>query len=248
MNTSVRGHENCAGTARAFRSLVLLGSFLVCMCFHAQAALLGVGGNSTNWPGVPDLASGSLQVTYTLNSATTGVLTVLGTTTDYWDLQTNDNLVIDSYNDFTPGLFTLSATVKTNGTFLSGTVSLSCTGGVYDPYFDPTPIIGPGTLLQGNLTALGFLGASGENDSHFDFKFSVTGGELASVYGLTAGTALDTGDQTFGGSFTSGFSNGGQGFADTLMMIPEPEPQFLVILSVLGLCWVARRRAPLRKG
>ncbi len=82
----------------------------------------------------------------------------------------------------------------------------------------------------------------------FDFEFNVTGGELASVFGSTAGTTLDTGDFTFNGSFTSSFSNGGEGVADTLMMVPEPEPQFLVILSVFGLCWVARPRALLRKG
>ncbi len=232
---------------KTFRSLLLLGGLLLSMT-HAQAALLGVGGNTNAWPGVPNLYSQTLSISYTPQTATSGLFTATGTTSDYFDLQTNDNLVIDDYNDATPGAFSLSATVLTNGTLLSGTVSLSCTGGVYDPDYDPTPIYGPGTLLQGNLTAFGFLGESVTNRSQFDFEFNVTGGELASVYGSKAGTVMYTEDYSFGGSFTTGFSNGGEGDSDTLMMVPEPEPRFLILLSVLGLCWVARWRASLRKG
>ena len=93
------------------------------------------------------------------------------------------------------------------------------------------------------------------NDSAFDFEFSVTGGALTNDYGgigATAGTTVDTGDDSFSGSFTSDFNNlhdgTGAGVGDTVMEVPEPEPQLLVILSVLGLCWVARWRAPLRRG
>lgn len=233
---------------RTFRKLLWVACVSTCLTLHAQAALLGVGGNATNWPGLPNLYSESLSISYTLNSATTGLFSVTGTTSDYFDPQTNDNFVVDDYTLDTPGAFTLSATVSTNGTLLAGTVSLSCTGGVYDPEYDPTPILGPGTLLQGNLTAFGFLGATVTNRSQFDFEFNVTGGELESVFGLKAGTVMYTEDYSFGGSFASNFANGGAGDADTLMMVPEPEPQFLIILSVLGLCWVARWRASLRKG
>jgi hypothetical protein len=233
---------------RTFRSFTLFGGLLLCMTLHAQAALLGVGGNTNVWPGLPNLYSESLAISYTLNSTTTGLFSVTGTTSDYFDLLDNDNLVIDDYDDATPGAFTLSATVSTNGTLLGGTVSLSSTGGIYDAEYDPTPIFGPGTVLQGNLTAFGFLGATITNRSQFDFEFNVTGGELESVFGSKAGTVMYTEDYSFGGSFASNFSNGGAGDADTLMMVPEPEPQLLVILSVLGLCWVARSRASLRRG
>jgi hypothetical protein len=215
---------------------------------HAQAALLGIGGNTNVWPGVPNFYSSDLTISYTLNSTTTGLFTASGATSTYIDPENNDDFVIDDYDNGTPGAFTLSATVLTNGTLLAGTVSLSSTGGVYDAGYDPTPLYGPGPLLQGNLTAFGFLGATSTNRSQFDFEFNVTGGELDGVFGSTAGTVMYTEDYSFGGSFTTGFSNGGAGDADTLMMVPEPEPRFLVLLSVLGLCWVARWRASLRKG
>jgi len=228
------------------RSLVLLGSFLFCMIFHAQAALLGVGSDPNTWPNVPNLYSSGLTISYDAGSH---LFTASGATTDYFDPDLNDNFVLDDYGGFLPGTFSLSATVAADGSLVSGTVTLACASGVYDPNYDPTPIIGPGTLLQGNLTAFGFLGANPDR-SQFDVEFNVTGGSLASVYGSEAGTVLYTEDYSFGGSFTTSFSNGGEGDADTLMMVPEPEPQLLVImsLSVLGLCRVARWRAPLRKG
>jgi hypothetical protein len=234
-------------SVKTLRSLVLLGSFLFCMTFHAQATLLGVGSDPNTWPNVPNLYSPGLTISYDAGSQ---LFTVTGATSDYIDPDLNDNFVLDDYAGFLTGTFSLSATVTTSGTLVSGTVTLACASGVYDPGYDPTPIIGPGTLLQGDLTAFGFEGASGDNRSQFDVEFNVTGGSLASVYGSKAGTVMDTGDNSFGGSFTTSFSNGGSGVADTLMMVPEPEPQLLVVLSlsVLGLCRAARWRAPLRKG
>ncbi len=215
------------------------------MTSHTQAALLGVGGNDTNWPGIPNLYSQTLSISY---NATTHQFTASGSTSDYFDLQTNDNLVVSDPTFDDTGTFSLSATVATNGTLVSGTVSLGSAGGVYGAPDYTSQIYPAGTLLQGNLTAFGFEGASVNNRSQFDFEFNVTGGSLASVYGPVAGTVMYTEDYSFGGSFTTSFNNGGQGDADTLMMVPEPEPQLLVIMSVLGLCWVARWRASLRKG
>jgi hypothetical protein len=232
--------------ANTLRRLGLLGSLLFCMTSHTQAALLGVGGNTNKWPGIPNLFSQTLAISYNAGS---GLFTASGTTSDYFDLQTNDNFVINDYDGFLPGTFSLSATVATNGTLVGGTVTIAAASGVYDPGYDSTPIIGPGTLLQGNLTAFGFLAQNlSLGSSQFDFEFNVTGGSLASVYGPAAGTVMYTQDYSFNGSFTTSFNNGGAGLADTLMMVPEPEPQLLVIMSVLGLCWVARWRASLRKG
>jgi hypothetical protein len=234
-------------STETLRSLVLLGGFLFCMTFHAQAALLGVGGDPNTWPNVPNLYSPGLTISYDAGSQ---LFTVTGATSDYWDLNENDNIVVDDYDSFLPGTFSLSATVTTSGTLVSGTVTLGAAAGVYDPNYT-TQIISPGTLLQGNLTAFGFEAQNlTMGSSQFDFEFNVTGGSLASVYGSEAGTVMYTGDYSFNGSFTTSFNNGNNGLADTLTMVPEPEPQLLVImsLSVLGLCRVARWRAPLRKG
>jgi hypothetical protein len=237
------------GKVKILRSVLLLSSFLLCMTFHAQADLLGVGGNTDIWPAYPNLYSSGLSISYTPQTATSGLFTATGATPTYYDPEQNDDYVQNDYDNFIPGTFSLTATVLTNGHLLSGTVTIACTSGIYDSNYDPTPLYGPGTLLQGNLTAFGFLGATSNNRSQFDVEFNVTGGgELDSVYGSQAGTVLYTEDNSFGGSFTTSFSNGGGGDADTLMMVPEPEPRFLVLLSMLGLCWVARWRASLRKG
>ena len=52
---------------KALRSLALVGSFLFCLTFHAQAALLGVAQNDS-WLANPNLGSDTLQVTYDATS------------------------------------------------------------------------------------------------------------------------------------------------------------------------------------
>jgi hypothetical protein len=193
-----------------------------------------------------------LTVSY---NASSGAFSVTGPTTDFFDPSNNDDPVLDvadfadSY--FVNGEFTLSATINNSGVYLpgSGSVTFSAAAGVADPT-ESYLIYGPGTLLQGNITAFGSQGGSEEiGYSEFDFEFAVTNGELASFFGPEAGTLLVTGDDSFNGSFESSFtSTFGAGNQDTWMMVPEPEPFFLVILSMLGLCWVARWRASLRKG
>jgi len=213
--------------------------------------LLGVGGNA-NWPANPNLFSDFLTVSY---NASTMQFTVSGLTPSYVDPTGNaayggpdyPDFVVDDYDMANPGTFSLSATVNNSGSLVSGTVAIGCAAGVYDPNYE-AQLDGPGILLEGNLTAFGYR--DGSDYSRFDFEFTVTGGELANDYGgigATAGTALDTADLSFPGSFTGNFNSNGQGDADTLMMVPEPEPQILVILSLLGLCGVARRRATMRK-
>jgi hypothetical protein len=240
----------------------LLSGFLFCASFHAQAASLGLDkalqqvnhgsqpqnyrkaallGSAKALQQLPDLASGNLTVEY---NAANGLFTVSGDTSVYTAPDATAYSVLTD-DQFGLGTFNLSANIATNGDLLGGTVTI--VGGVFDD--SGTEIYPWGTLLQGNLTAFGFEAATSTNKSEFDLLFNVTGGSLASVYGSVAGVLLHTEDDSFGGSFTSGFSNRGHGAADTrMMLIPEPEPQLLVFLSVLGLCWVARWRAPLRKG
>jgi hypothetical protein len=226
----------------------------------ARAALLGVESNPNVWANVPNMFSSFLTVDYSLQTPTTGLLTASGVTSDYWDPfgptgpvppygnPGNDNPVFNSWDPVsqigTPGSFNLSVYVTTSGALLSGTVSITAAAGVWDAATWTNQILPAGTLLEGNLTAFGFLGAIPDtNWGAFDFTFNVTGGELADVYGPNAGTLLDTQDFVFDGSFTSNFITHGDGVADTVMPVPEPGSQLLMVFSVLGLGWGAQRRA-----
>ena len=103
-------------SVKTLRSLVLLGSFLFCMTFHAQATLLGVGSDPNTWPNVPNLYSPGLTISYDAGSQ---LFTVTGATSDYIDPDLNDNFVLDDYAGFLTGTFSLSATVTTSGTLVS---------------------------------------------------------------------------------------------------------------------------------
>ena len=224
---------------KTLRNLIFLSGFLFCASFHAQADLLGVDAIST----LPELASGTLAIQYTASS---GLFTVSGDTSFYtapdatgYSVTTNDWSAV--------GTFDLSANIATNGYLLSGTVTI--VGGVRDDF--DNEIYPWGTLLQGNLTAFGYQDLGTGGPDKFDFRFDVTGGALAGVYGSLGGILIDTTEESpFAGTFMSDFGNPEQVWetVGNTAMIPEPEPQLLIILSVLGLCWVARWRAPLRKG
>ena len=208
----------------------------------SRAALLGLDALSSN----PDLFSPNLTVTVAYN-ASNGLFTATGETSAYTAANTNLNngdpyIVGNSNDNFNPGTFSLTATITTNGSLLSGTVTI--TGGVYD---DSLAQVEPdGTLLlQGNITAFGFQGNASPNVDEFDFLVVVTGGAFAGQYGSSAGVLLHPGDTTFNGSFGVNFSNDGFGKADT-RAVPEPTPELLVMLSAFGLCWFVRR-APQRK-
>jgi hypothetical protein len=227
------------------KNLVLLGCVLVwgsVMSTPSRAALLGLDPLSSN----PDLFSSSLSVTVAYTPSN-GLFTATGQTAAYTPADTNLNngdpyLVANSNDSFNPGTFSLTAHIATNGTFLSGTVTI--TGGVYDDSL--TQIEPDGSLLfQGNLAAFGFLGSASPNVDEFDFLVNVTGGALGGAYGSLAGVLLHPGDTTFNNNFNVNFSNDGFGTADT-RMVPEPTTELLVMVSVFGLCWFVRR-APLRK-
>lgn len=192
-------------------------------------------------PETPNLFSAPLTIQYTASS---GLFTVSASTSAY-HTQGGDSLPVTDASSWGVGTFDLSANIATNGNLLSGTVTIE--GAVYDQSYDEPPLISYGTLLQGNLTAFGY---QTNGVDQFDFLFNVTGGELADVYGSVGGIYLNTEEKTsFAGNFLTDFStSGSQGDADTKMVIPEPEPQLLVVLSVLGLWWGARWRARLRKG
>jgi hypothetical protein len=203
----------------------------------SRAALLGLDALSSN----PDLFSPNLTVSVAY-TASNGLFTATGETSAYTASDTNlnngDPYIVGNSNDsYNPGTFSLTAYITTNGTFLSGSVTI--TGGVYD---DSLAQVEPddSLLLQGNITAYGSQGNASPNPDEFDFLVSVTGGALAGQYGSSAGVLLHPGNTTFDGTFDVNFSNDGLGTADT-RMVPEPNSVLLVMLSVFGLGWFVRR-------
>ena len=214
----------------------ILASGLI-MRAPSQAALLNL--ESSN----PDLSSfhigASLTVAY---NASSGAFTANGDTESYFPADTtlNDGQPYAVSNDggFNPGTFNLAATIATDGTLLNGG-TMSITGGTYDD--QGYQVIPDGTvLLQGDLVGFGFQGFATGPD-YFDFKVAVTGGELANEFGSSAYIYMEPGSTSFNNDFTVGFSNDGEGTADTRMLIPEPTSGLLVMLSLLGLGGVVRR-------
>lgn len=223
--------HNTSGFVARSLSILLLGLLI---SVPAHAALLGL---DISLQENPDLLSGNLASSLTV-SFSNGVMTVTGDTSDYTPPDGSGPFnVLDSPGGFFSGAFSLSAIIGTNGVLQSGSLTIS--GAI-----DDLSISGP-LLLSGEITAFGFQGNSSPNYDEFEFLFNVTGGSLAADYGPVGGTLLHPGDTSFNGSFLVNFSSV-NGVADT-RAIPEPSSVLLVVMSLLGLCGVARR-VPLRKG
>lgn len=200
----------------------------------AQAALLGLASQLNQ---NPDLLSGNLATSLTV-AFSNGVFTVAGDTSDYTPPDGSGPFSVTvTTGGFSPGSFSLSAIIGTNGVLQSGSLSIS---GAIDDLS-----ITDGVLLSGNITAFGYQGNSSPIPDEFDFLFTVTGGALAADYGPVGGVLLHPGNTSFNGSFQASFSNDGNGVADT-RAIPEPSSVLLVVMSLLGLCGVVRR-VPLRE-
>jgi hypothetical protein len=224
-----RFHNTSGFVARSL-SILLLG---LLASVPAHAALLGL---DTLLQENPDLVSGNLATSLTV-SFSNGVMTVTGDTSDYTPPDGSGPFsVLDSTGGFSPGSFSLSAVIGTNGVLQSGSLTIS---GAIDDLSIPATV-----LLSGNITAFGFQGSSSPNPDEFEFLFSVTGGSLAADYGPVGGTLLHPGDTSFNGSFLTDFSSV-NGVADT-RAIPEPSSVLLVVMSLLGLCGIVRR-VPMNK-
>ena len=214
----------------------LLFSVLVSVCIAvvpAHATLLGL---DTLLQENPDLFSPNLTANLTV-AFSDGVLTVTGATGLYTPPAGGDplNVTDGGTPPFAgPGTFSLSALISTSGVLESGSLTIS---GAIDDLTIPL-----GVLLSGDITAFGYQASTSSESLDFDFLFAVTGGSLAADYGPVGGTLMY--GTSFNGSFTSDFTNDGNGLADT-RAIPEPSSVLLVVMSLLGLGFA--RRVALRK-
>lgn len=128
------------------------------------------------------------------------------------------------------GTFTLNANIDENAEFdgenITGTVTIAGETATYQS---------TGTLLTGDL--FGFRSLA---EGQMDFLFSVTGGELAALYGginavgwiVLENTEIP--DAQLGGYLDNDFASDVAN-ADTLGVVPEPGSLLLVVFGVVGL-------------
>jgi len=207
------------------RALAVVGALsLVASASHATLLNLVLPEN-------PDLYIAYVSMNYT---ASTTLFEAIGQTDTYIDPDNNYNQI----NDL-PATYDLKAYITSAGQLTNGTVTI-----LGDTDYDNIPE----TLLTGNLS-LGYegagFGASTGVNSHFEFLFTITGGDLASVFGgIGAGGGIvffPDGGSTFTDSWTSDFHNGGAGYADNAPAVPEPSTCLLFVLGV-AMCVATHRR------
>jgi len=96
-----------------------------------------------------------------------------------------------------------------------------------------------GVLLTGEITGFGFQDSGGTTD-FYDFTFTLTGGQLASLYSPTLGVSLTSEQSDFAGDFTADF--GGEAKGTLGAVIPIPAAVWLFGSGLLGLIGIARRK------
>ena len=133
-----------------------------------------------------------------------------------------------SLENIAGGSFDLIASVLDDGSLLGG--SLSIGGTVAGLGFNS------GTLLTGDLTALGFNQA---NDP-LEFLFDVTGGDAAGLYGDLGGIILS--GAGFPGDWTSSFSSNPFAAVADIGTVPVPAAAWLFGSALLGLLGFNARR------
>jgi hypothetical protein len=192
-------------------------------CTVAQAKPLGLVMNPS-----PDVTSGFVDVDY--NAGLSNLL-VSGFSLSLYD-------GVQSYNIAGNDTFNINATVNASGIGTAGTLSIQ---GLVNG-------MGP-NLLTGTLTAGGFGSKNtpgvnlGDNDI-LEFIFTVTGGDMAAMYGgigSPVGTILDSNNDSINdGEWTHSWNNGPNdaAVADTA---PVPEPTTLALFAIGGIALLRRR-------
>ena len=181
----------------------------------AHAALLNLQLQPT-----PDIYSGFITLDYNAG-------------TDWLSAQGYAFSLNDGSGSYTiaGGTFDLTATIDDFGGLSSGALSI---GGDVNNF-------GP-TLLTGDMIDFGFMDPPGGD--LFEFLFTVTGGDLATMYGGMGsqfGVVLGAMGAGFDGTFTNNFANNGQGVADAAPIVPGPSA-LIALAAGLGLTASTSRR------
>lgn len=203
--------DRTKGGLRNLVARLLTAALFLGMSGLAQAAPL----NLTLLP-EPDISAAFIDVTY---DATADSLTASGFALG---LATGGSL-----QSIAGGTFDLVASVFDDGSLLGGTLSIG--GTVAGLGFNS------GTLLTGDLTAIGFNQA---NDP-LEFLFSVTGGDAAGLYSAGLGGII-LGNAGFGGNWTGDFSSIAA-VAD-VGVVPVPAAVWLFGTALVGLLGIGGRR------
>lgn len=197
----------------------------------------------------PDIESAYVSGEYVAGTRT---FTATGWPTSYSIDSSSQADILEGSNGWSFEInMTLPATTTTPMDIFSGTVTICGQIGAVS-----------GTLLTGNIERFGssIAGNLDPNTTLFDFRFLVTGGELADDFGgayvgyggiiLSPVFDVDSGDVAFTGGFEDSFQflAAGAGTADTFL-IPEPSSAALLLASMAaGLFSIALRRSRTRRG
>ena len=163
---------------RRFSTVALLLLALALNGKPAQAAPLNL-----SLQAAPDIFSDFIDVSY---DATSQTLTAHGFVEN---LRNGSDAPVPIVN----GTFDLTANITNSGAIGSGTLTIS--GEV------PSLGSGPGTLLAGNVTQIGY----GDSGGAVELQFDTNGGSMASNFGPMIGIIL--GQSGFPGNFTGNFTS-----------------------------------------
>lgn len=202
-------------TRRGFCASLLIVALALGANGPAQAALLNLT------PSPPDVFSSFIDISYDAGS---DIFQADGFAT------TLDDDGIGAAEGIAGGLFSLNATIDQSGSLSGGTIAIA--GTVANLGFTS------GTLLTGNLTDIGFADTGGDP---LEFLFSITGGDLAGLYGGTGGVILSNTSFT---SWLNSFQNAPfAGVSDTFAVSPIPVPAAVWLFgsALLGLAGYGRR-------
>ncbi|WP_027706595.1 PEP-CTERM domain protein [Zooshikella ganghwensis] len=216
MKTLLKQHQNYSINFMEYYSVLLLVLLLLMTCNNAKAVPLNLTLQDT-----PDINSAFISVGY---AADTDTLSANG-----FALNLDDDGTLEA---IAGGTFGLTATIDSTGALSSGGI-LSIGGTIASLGFNS------GTLLSGSLSAFGFGLAS----DPFEFLFTITGGDAASLYGGIGSNAgvilsLDTG---FTGSFENSFRGTGLAVSD-VAPIPVPTTLALISCGLFGLAGSLRKK------
>lgn len=201
-------------TQRGFCASLLIAALALGVSGPAQASPLNL------IPETPDIFSSFTDISYVA-----GTLVAQG-----FALSVDDDGV-GAAEDILGGTFNLDAAIDVGGNLSGGSLSIGGT----------VASIGAnsGTLLTGTLTDIGFVDTIGGGDP-LEFLFSVTGGDLAGLYGGTGGIILTGTGFT---SWVTSFQNAPfAGMSDTFAVSPVPVPAAVWLFgsALLGLAGFGR--------